>query len=133
MDGASLVSKADLVNVLKQVKDKSSDLYQDKPAPFWATASAELNLGDCDSDHRNYGNLHGDIVCSCHLCLMDVAKADTFLGEHLDATAFDRLRQQYSEDEKYDILAEFFKRYMASGEVTANNVSAALTALCTKK
>ena len=132
MDGANLVSKAGLADVLKQVKDKSSDLCQDKPAPFWMTASAELHLGDCDSDHRNYGNLHGNIVCSCHLCLMDVAKADTFLGEHLDRTALSVVKK-FSEDEKYDILSEFFKRYMASGEVTATYVSAALTALCPKK
>ena len=81
MDGANLVSKADLADVLKQVKDKSSDLCQDKPAPFWMTASLELHLGD----NRNikYGIVHGDIVCYCHLCLMDVAKADTFLGSIL--------------------------------------------------
>ena len=127
MDGANLVSKADLADVLKQVEDKSSDLYQDKPAPFWMTASVELHL----SGHRNYGKLHGNIVCFCHLCLMDVAKADTFLGEHIDQVARNIIMRR-SEDEKFDIVTEFFKVSMCS-EIRTRNVSAALLALCPNK
>ena len=124
MDGTHLVSKADLADIVKQVKDKTSDLYSDKPAPFWMTASLELHL----DDHRKYGNLHGDIVCYCHMCLMDVAKADTFLGEHIDQVARDIIMRR-SEDEKFDILTQFFKTSMCS-ELRTRNVSAALSVLC---
>ena len=122
MDGTHLVSKADLADIVKQVKDKTSDLYSDKPAPFWMSQHLEEN--------KKCGLAHGNLVCYCHLCLMDVAKADTFVAANIDRSARKRI-MSCTEDEKFDILTEYFNVSMCS-ETRTRNVSAALSTLCPK-
>ena len=73
------------------------------------------------------GLAHGNRVCYCPVCLVDIAEADTFVAANIGCGMRKRI-SRCTENEKFDILAEYFNVYMT--ETRPRNVSMALSTLC---
>ena len=96
MNGRDLASNAYIADIVNQINDKTSDVYSDKPAPSWL--SQHINEGQV------YGLAHGNLVCYCPLCLVDVAKADTFVAANIGSGTRKRILR-CTENVKLDVLA----------------------------
>ena len=130
MNGTNLVSKAIIADIVKQANDKTSVLYSDKPAPLWMSQHLEEHM----NEEQVYGLAHGNLVCYCPLCLVDVAKADTFVAANIGRRMRKRILR-CTENEQFDILAEYFNVSMCSAEhclteTRPRNVSMVLSTLC---
>jgi hypothetical protein len=106
LDGRRLATKAYIADIVTQVNDKTSDVYSDKPAPSWLSQHFEDHM----NEEQEYG-AHGNMVCFCPLCLVDVAKADTFVAANIGSGTRKRILR-CTENVKFDVLAEYFKAYM---------------------
>ena len=133
LNGTNLASKAYLADMVTQVNDKTSDVYSDKPAAMWMREYFEAHF----DKEPVCGLAHGNRVCYCPVCLVDIAKADTFVAANIGRRTRKRILR-CTENEKFDILAEYFIVSMCSDEpclteTRPDNVSMVLSTLCPKE